>query len=159
MLSAGSPLAERLREPTCLVGVGNPLRRDDGLGPWIIGAVREGLAGSRITVFDAQDVPENFVHAVARVECRNVIFVDAIAAPGLPGTILFGPLAEFPEAESPSTHKLALAFSGRYLQSAGKAVFLLGVVPAELAFGAGLSPKVARSAAAIRDFIRRVAAY
>jgi hydrogenase 3 maturation protease len=157
MLSADSPLAECLRGPACLVGVGNPLRRDDGVGPWIIGAVREGLAGSKVAVFDAQDVPENFVHVVARAECRNVIFVDAIAAPGPPGTIVFGPLAEFPEAESLSTHKLALAFSGRFLQSAGKSVFLLGVVPAELAFGAGLSPQVARSAAAIRDFVRRVA--
>jgi hydrogenase 3 maturation protease len=158
VLAAGSVLAERLREPTCLVGVGNPLRRDDGVGPWVIGAVRGDLAATAISVIDAQDVPENFVHALARAECRNVIFIDAVAAPGPPGSIVFGPLAEFPEAESFSTHKLALSFSGRFLESAGKAVFLLGIVPSDLAFGAGLTPPVARTAEAIRDFLRRTAA-
>jgi hydrogenase 3 maturation protease len=157
ILAAGSVLAERLREPCCLVGVGNPLRRDDGVGPWIIGAVRGDLAGTRISVIDAQDVPENFVHVVARAECRNVIFIDAVAAPGPPGTIVFGPLAEFPEAESLSTHKLALSFSGKFLESAGKTVFLLGIVAADLAFGAGLTPPVARTAEAVRDFLRRAA--
>ncbi len=158
VLGEGSVLAARLREPTCLVGVGNPLRRDDGVGPWIIGAVREGLAGTNVSTVDAQDVPENFVHALARAECRNVIFIDAVAAPGPPGSIVFGPLAEFPEAESFSTHKLALSFSGRFLESAGKTVFLLGIVPSDLAFGAGLTPPVARTAKAIRDFFRRKAA-
>lgn len=152
-----SGLAERLREPACLVGVGNPLRRDDGVGPWIVGAVRGALSGTHVTLFDAQDVPENFVHAIARADCRNVIFIDAVAAPGPPGTIVFGPLAGFPEAEGFSTHRLALSLSGRFLESAGKAVFLLGIVPADLAFGAGLSEPVARAAETVRDLLRRMA--
>lgn len=151
-------LAEVLREPTCLVGVGNPLRRDDGVGPWIVGAVRESVAGTRLSVVDAQSVPENFVHVVARADCRNVVFVDAVAAEGEPGTVFFGPLADFPEAESFSTHKLALAFCGKFLESAGKKVFLLGVVPADLEFGEGMSPEVERAAATLRDLILRAVA-
>jgi hydrogenase maturation protease len=157
-LAPGSALAERLREPTCLAGIGNLLRRDDGVGPWIIGSVREDLAGTPISVLDVQDVPENFVHVLARAACRNVIFIDAVAAPEPPGTVVFGPLADFPEAGSFSTHRMALSFSGRFLEEAGKTVFLLGIVPSELSFGAGLTPPVARTAKAIRDFIRRAAA-
>ena len=156
-LAPGSAFAERLREPTCLVGVGNPLRRDDGVGPWIVGAARGALSGTHVTLFDAQDVPENFVHAIARADCRNVIFIDAVTAPGPPGTIVFGPLAGFPEAESFSTHRLALSMSGRFLESAEKSVYLLGIVPADLAFGAGLSGPVARAAEAVRDLLRRTA--
>lgn len=145
--------AEVLREPTCLVGVGNPLRRDDGAGPWVVGAVRLAVSGTRLSVVDAQSVPENFVHVVARADCRNVVFIDAVAAEGPPGTVVFGPLAEFPEAESFSTHKLALAFCGKFLEAAGKKVFLLGIVPGDLEFGEGMTPEVESAAGAVRDVI------
>ena len=153
----GAALAELLREPTCLVGVGNPLRRDDGVGPWIVGAVRGAISGTSLRVIDAQDVPENFVHVIARDDCRNVVFIDAVTSEGPPGTVVFGPLADFAEAESYSTHKLALSLSGKFLESAGKKVFLLGVVPADLAFGVGLTAGVERTAASLRDIIRRAA--
>jgi hydrogenase maturation protease len=87
-----------------------------------------------------------------------VIFIDAVAAPGPPGTVVFGLLADFPEAGSFSTHRLALSFSGRFLEEAGKTVSLLGIVPSDLSFGEGLTPAVARTAAAIRDLLRRAAA-
>ncbi len=45
----GAGFVSLLREPTCLVGVGHPLRRDDGVGPWVVGAVRAALAGTRDT--------------------------------------------------------------------------------------------------------------
>ena len=156
-IPGGAALAELLREPTCLVGVGNPLRRDDGVGPWIVGAVRGAISGTGLRVIDAQDVPENFVHVIARDDCRNVIFIDAVTSEGPPGTVVFGPLAGFDEAASFSTHKLALSFSGKFLESAGKKVFLLGIVPADLAFGAGLTAEVERAAASLRDLIRRAA--
>lgn len=146
-----SGLAEVLREPTCLVGVGNPLRRDDGVGPWIAAAVRSAATGTSLSVVDAQDVPENFAPVIARSDCRNVVFVDAVAGP--PGTAIFGPLAEFGEVESFSTHKLALSFSGRFLEAAGKKVYLLGIVPADLEFGEGLTAEVERAAASVRDLI------
>jgi hydrogenase 3 maturation protease len=155
--AAPAGFAEILREPTCLVGVGDPLRRDDGVGPWIVGAVREAVAGTRLSVVDAQSVPENFVHVVARADSRNVVFVDAAAVEGEPGTVVFGPLAEFPEAEGFSTHKLALSLSGRFLETAGKKVFLLGIVPGDLEFGEGMTEAVARAAASLRDLILRAA--
>ena len=150
--------ADLLREPTCLVGVGNPMRHDDGVGPWVIGAVQAAACGTNLRLIDAQDVPENFVHVIARADCLNVVFIDAVAAEGTPGTIVFGPLAEFAEAASFSTHKLALSLSGRFLEAAGKKIFLLGVVPADLELGVGLTDEVARAAASLRDLILRTTA-
>jgi hydrogenase 3 maturation protease len=152
-------LSALLREPTCLVGVGNPLRGDDGVGPWIAGAVRAAVSGTNLRVVDAQDVPENFVPGIARGDCRNVVFIDAVAADGPPGTVVFGPLADFPEAESFSTHKLALSLSRKFLEAAGKKVFLLGIVPAALDFGEGLTAEIERTAGALRDAIIRAAAH
>jgi len=155
---AAARLAGILREPTCLVGVGHILRRDDGFGPWIAGAVRPGLSGTTVRVIDAEDVPENFVPVIARADCWNVVFVDAVTAEGPPGSVVFGPLADFGEVESSSTHHLALSLSGKFLEAAGKRVFLLGVVPADLGFGSGLTAAVARTATALRDLILRSAA-
>jgi hydrogenase maturation protease len=155
---AAARLAGVLREPTCLVGVGHILRRDDGFGPWVAGAVRAGLSGTKVRVIDAEDVPENFAPVIARADCRNVVFVDAVTAEGPPGSVVFGPLADFGEVESFSTHRLALSLSGKFLEAAGKRVFLLAVVPADLGFGAGLTAAVERTAAALRDLILRSAA-
>jgi len=151
------PLTAVLREPTCLVGIGHPLRRDDGVGPWIAGAVRDALAGSHLGVVDAQDVPENFVPGIARGGWRNVVFIDAVAIEGEAGTAVFGPLAEFAEAEGFSTHKLALALSRKFLEAAGKTVYLLGIVPADLEFGEGLTAEIERTARRLCDVIVRAA--
>jgi hydrogenase 3 maturation protease len=151
-------LSALLREPTCIVGVGNPLRGDDGVGPWIVAAVRDAVSGTNLRVVDAQDVPENFVPGIARGDCRNVVFIDAVAAEGPPGTVVFGPLADFPESESFTTHKLALSLSRKFLEAAGKKVFLLGIVPAALDFGEGLTAGVERTASSLRELIVRAAA-
>jgi hydrogenase maturation protease len=154
--TAKSPrLGDVLEEPTCLVGVGNILRRDDGVGPWIAGAIRQTIAGTAHRVIDAQDVPENFLAVIAREACRHVVFIDALSAAGPPGTVVFGPLADFAETGSFSTHQLALSLSGRFLEAAGKSVFLLGIVPGDLEFGTGLTAEVERAAISIRDLIRR----
>jgi len=153
MTDAPVRLADLLRGPACLVGVGNPLRRDDGVGPWIVEAVREAAAGTGLALVDAQDVPENFVPAIARGEALNVVFVDAVAADGAPGTVVFSLLADLAETGSCSTHKLALSLSGKFLEAAGKKAYLLGIVPGDIDFGEGFTPEVARAAASVRDAI------
>jgi len=140
-----------LREGACLVGTGNPLRRDDGVGPWIAERVRE----ASVPVIDVEDVPENYVSDIARADGRNVVFMDAVAAELAPGTILFAPLDELGEPAGLTTHKLALSLCGRVLAAAGKRIFLLGIVPGDLEFGPGLTPEVERAASSVRDAILR----
>ena len=151
-------LADVLRERTCLVGLGNPMRKDDGVGPWLAEAVKAAPAGASLQVLNVEDVLENFVFRIAGTDCRNVVIVDAAAGQGEPGSLVFGPLEDFAEAGSVSTHKLALELSGKILGSAGKRVFLLGVVPEDLSFGPGLTPRVRRAAARLKDLVLRTAA-
>ena len=148
-------LADVLREKTCLVGLGNPYRRDDGVGPWLAEAVGPAAGRRGLRVFNVEDVLENFVFQIAATDCPNVVIMDAAAAGGEPGSVVFGPLSEFAEAGSVSTHKLSLELSGKVLESAGKRVFLLGVVPEDLGFGPGLTPKVEETASRLRDLVLR----
>lgn len=137
-----------LAEKTILVGIGNPLRGDDGVGPYIVELVRRHGVSPRLEFLNVEDAPENFVFRIAAGEAANVVFVDAVIAGTAPeGTVLFAPLDEFEEVgETASTHKLALKLSGRVLEEAGKKVYLLGVVPKTTAVGARLTPEVRRTA-------------
>lgn len=146
-------LADVLREKTCLVGLGNSYRRDDGVGPWIAEALMLAADRTLLCVFNVEDVLENFVFRIAGSDCRNVLIVDAAATGGEPGRVVFGPLSEFEDPGSVSTHRLALALSAKILESSGKRVFVLGVVPEDLGFGSGMTPKVREAAARIKDFI------
>jgi hydrogenase 3 maturation protease len=144
-------LEDILREGACLVGTGNPLRRDDGVGVWLA----ERLEGAAAAVFNVEDVPESYVGEIARTGCRNVVIMDAVDAGLEPGTVVFGPLNELGERPGLSTHKLALSLCGRYLEAHGQRTFLLGIVPGDLDFGAGLTPAVERAAGEVRDLILR----
>jgi len=144
-------LEDVLADGACLVGLGNPWRRDDGVGPWLA----ESLAGSGYAVFDAEDVLENHVFDIARTCIRNVIIMDAVAADLEPGSVFFEPLDGLEEPAGVSTHKLALGLCGKILEAHGKRTYLLGIVPADLDFGRGLTPEVAKAASAVRDRILR----
>lgn len=137
-------LLERvLGRKTCLAGIGNPLRADDGVGPYLIGKLKEELAVGQAELIAVEDVPENYAFPIARLNVENVVFVDAVVAQGPPGTVLFGPLEEFEEVGEPaSTHKLALRLTGRVIAESGKKVFLLGIVPASTEFGKGMTPAI-----------------
>lgn len=147
-------LEDVLADGACLVGLGNPWRRDDGVGPWLA----ESLAGSGYLVFNVEDVLENHVFDIAGTGVRNVIIMDAAAADLEPGAVFFEPLDGLEEPVGASTHKLALGLCGRILEAHGKRAFLLGIVPADLDFGRGLTPEVATAASGVRDLILRARA-
>jgi hydrogenase maturation protease len=144
-------LEDVLKDSPCLVGMGNPYRRDDGVGPWIA----ERLKGLGVPVFNAEDVLENYVYDIAGTDCRNVILMDAVAAGMEPGTVVFGSMDGIGEPASVSTHKAALGLCGRILESSGKRVYLLGIVPRDLDYGPGLTEDVRRAADGISDLIVR----
>jgi hydrogenase maturation protease len=108
-----------------------------------------------VHLLDEHFVQLAFVFQIAGTDCRNVVIVDAAALDREPGSVVFGPLSEFAEAGSVSTHRLALELSGKVLESAGKRIFLLGVVPEDLGLGHGLTPKVRESAARLGDLVLR----
>ncbi len=147
-------LEDVLADGACLVGMGNPWRRDDGVGPWLA----ESLAGSRFEVRNVEDILESYVYDIARTDCRNVVIMDAVAADLEPGAVVFEPLDGLGEPAGPSTHKLALGLCRKIFEAHGKRTYLLGIVPRDLDFGRGLTPDVAKAASGVLDLILRARA-
>jgi len=147
-------LSEVLREPTCLVGVGNPLRGDDGVGVHLARRLSEELSGGHLRVVAAEDIPESYVFQIAASDCRNVVFVDGVATDAEPGTVFFGRFAEIRELSADySTHKLSLSLCVRILETENKPTYLLGIVVGDLDFGDSLTESVRIAADRLADSI------
>ncbi len=127
--------------PPAVLGVGNPLRRDDGVGTWV--ARRLAAIGWR--VYLAGPTPENIMGKIQLDAPDTLIVVDA-AELGLPP----GSFRRLPHSAAPamlaSTHGLPLTFLLSLLQTAVETTILIGVQPALIATGEGLSPQVRASA-------------
>jgi hydrogenase maturation protease len=152
---AGAILAV-LAQPTCLVGMGNPWRNDDGVGAH----VAERLSGhpdlpSQIEVINVEDVIESYAFDIANRTARNIVLVDAAMSPGAPvGSVMFGKVDELEAAVCDvSTHKLALRTVERVFRQAGKDTYLLGIVSADVDFGHAISAPVQAAADHLVDLI------
>ncbi|MCU0291494.1 MAG: hydrogenase maturation protease [Thermoanaerobaculaceae bacterium] len=131
-----------------VVGVGNPLAGDDGVGVRVVERLR-ALAPPGPDVF--WGTLEGDLLAVADwLPCAShFIFVDAVAG-GVPGTIVVGPSEG--RAWAPSFHQTDLASTLRVLEAMGAAspfptweIWGITITPPE-ELGEGLSPAVAAAA-------------
>ena len=140
----------------CLVGVGNVDLGDDGFGVRLGERVEEGLGRreprgcrreARTTspdVLVAGVTPEAHLTALSDGRYDTVIFLDAVEFGGDPGAAVWLE-AEQMAVRCPqiSTHKLSLGLLARLIEDGGRTrVRLLGVQPASLRAGAGLSAAV-----------------
>jgi hydrogenase maturation protease len=131
-----------------VVGVGNPLARDEGLGLRAIELLQaRGLpAGAR-----AIDAGTDLLALLPDLaDAARLILIDAMQAGGPPGTVYRMTLDELldraaGEADWASAHDLTLVGSIRLARGAGMRLppaVIFGVEPAEVALGEGLSPAV-----------------
>jgi len=84
-----------------IIGYGNPLRGDDGVGWRVAEAAAELLPDPPVTVLTVQLLTPELADPISRAE--QVIFIDA-AAKGEPGEVRSFPIA----ADSATTAKLAI---------------------------------------------------
>ncbi len=149
-------LREELRRglggKVCFVGVGNEDLSDDGFGPRLAGAL-SGTVGADVVL--AGTTPERWVARLAGAGFDNVVFLDAVDVAGPPGAAVFMDADEiegaFPQI---STHRFSLGTLARLIRMTSPArVWLLGVQPASLERGAGLTSTMSASLEALRDLI------
>ena len=146
-----------------VLGLGNVLMGDDALGPWVI---EELLANWRfpagVTVLDVGTPGLDLTPYLAHAD--TVILVDTVKSDGPAGTIKVyakDQLLTRPLKARVSPHDPGLAEALWTLQFEGSApreVTLVGVVPAEVTKGIGLSPGVQEAVRrAAREVIDRLA--
>jgi hydrogenase 3 maturation protease len=134
-----------------VVGVGNSLRGDDGVGVHVTQLLRRGpKLPPRWSVIDGGSSPEACTAVLRRFAPHLVILADAVDLQALPGTIAW--LETWTSDGLSSTHGLPLDVLASFLrQELGCDVGLLAIQPASVCMGEGLSRwgrRAARAAAA-----------
>lgn len=124
---------------TCIVGIGNRFRGDDGAGPCLIDA---GCPASHGRWIDAGTTPENVLEQVVQEQPEHVLLVDSVDFGGPPGASRMLLPADL-SAMSTSTHTISLQVVSSYLAARTRAeIRVLAIQPKSLAHRAGLSPEV-----------------
>jgi hydrogenase 3 maturation protease len=133
------------------VGVGNRSRGDDAIGPLVI----DRLAGHVPHVIDAGPSPENVTGAIKKLKPAVIVLIDALIfkdlPPGAPQIVEIDDIRHRGE----TTHTLSLDVVMEYLKiETGADVFMIGIQPARIVDGEGLSPGIDKSIEKIIAAIR-----
>ena len=121
-----------------LLGIGNPLSGDDGIGPHTAKRLQE--VGGWIAI-DCGNAPENMTGLVVREDPDLVVIVDAARMGLPPGSIRRLPLGET-KRMLVSTHGLPLSFIFERLQKLTKRVVFIGIEPKDLSLNERLTSPV-----------------
>ncbi len=132
-----------------LLGIGNRLLGDDGVGNYIASRFRQ----PGWTVYDCGTVPENFTSPVRKAHPDLLLLVDA-AEMGLPaGEFRVVPPDRIADV-SIGTHSLPLTHLIDYLSPDAGQIIFVGIQPASMEMGRDLSPVVRNGAERFMDLVR-----
>ena len=133
-------LRAALQGRVVVLGIGNPMRGDDGIGCRIAQdlMVADGLRGD-VTIIDAEEIPESYVGPVVAARPDVVLLVDAADLGAEPGAAALMDATALDDRTF-ATHRTPLEPVATYLRSAtGARLLLLGVQPGPRTWGAALS--------------------
>jgi hydrogenase 3 maturation protease len=136
-------LKSHLKGKVLILGIGNTLRSDDGLG---------ALLAARITgkvpflVWDVGVGPENYLGKLIKEKPDTVVMVDAVDFGGQPGECRLLETGDIQTTNFFATHNSSISLTINYLQSNLKVdIIILIVQPKSIAFGEELSPEIAQT--------------
>lgn len=125
---------------TLIITVGNSLRSDDGVGPYIASKIKQLKNG--LTLLDAGDKPENIVGAAVKLSPKKAVIIDAAVFGGQVGEARLIDKERIPQTTL-STHTFPLPVIARMVEEdSGAQVLFLGIQPAKVELGEELHEKV-----------------
>lgn len=129
-----------------LIGLGHPMRRDDGVGLWVAHRIQaRNYPGLMVLPIG---IPDPVVLARAWEGARIVWIVDAVMAARPPGTILrlrWERLSMDPRGQWFSTHGISLGEAiaiARVIHEPPAQMIVYGIVGQDFSYGDSLSPEV-----------------
>ncbi len=132
-----------------IIGMGNILLTDDGVGVHAVRKLREDapegiiLAEVGAAVLDALDIFESV---------ELVVAIDAVLGGGAPGSIYSFDVSEVDAGRNVSVHELGIAAALRYLPAGSRPrITIVGVEPDVIDYGMELTPVVG---AALDEVVR-----
>jgi hydrogenase 3 maturation protease len=136
---------------TVIVGIGNTLKGDDGAGPQVCSILKGKISAE---VIDAGTTPENYIAKIVKISPKKLLIIDAVDFGATPGTVKIFSMDDLRQLTL-STHCLSPHLSIEAIKSEINVdVIFIGIQPAHLQFGHGLSKQVAGAITALADEIK-----
>lgn len=153
----GVPMTMR---PTLILGIGNILLRDEGIGVRVIEAMRDLTLPEGVEILDGGTSGADLIDEVA--DRPRLIVVDAIKAAVEPAAILrFSDKDLLERAEGPiSLHEFGLVetlLAAKHLGCAPREVIIFGIQPNDISSGLELSSEVAAIVPKIAELVLKEA--
>lgn len=139
-----SIIKSKMKGRVAIVGIGNILRGDDGLGPKFIEILKTKPAMSA-GLFDCGTAPENYIFPILATSCDTVVLIDAADLGMRPGDSKVFDLDQI-SSVSFSTHNPSPRLFTDLLKT-GKDnlnIFIVSVQPKTTALGESISKEVLR---------------
>lgn len=134
-------------EKLIILGVGNELKSDDGVGPFIIKRSTDEVVQNEALIFiDAQTVPENFTGKIRKEKPTHVIIVDACLMDKKPGEMQIVDKYNFANIGI-STHSMSLSYFVKYLEKdTDFKIIFVGIEPETMDWGDEPTSEVKKAA-------------
>jgi hydrogenase 3 maturation protease len=127
------------RKRLAIVGVGNPLRGDDAIGPVLVDRLQHKI---KATLVNAGDVPENYLGVLEATRPEVVLIVDAVDLGAKPGDTAIIEIEQLAGAKL-TTHNASLALFAQAVKTeSGADVFALAIQPSVTSLAAPMSTQV-----------------
>jgi hydrogenase 3 maturation protease len=140
-----------LNGKTVIVGIGNPLRGDDGFGPALIGRIQGKVD---MICLDAGTAPENYVGRMVKEEPDTILFADVAHLDLNPGQYRILQPADILKCGL-TTHDMSARMLIEFLQNQTRAkIVMLGVQPQHVTLGEPMSEWVTQTLAEVERLIQ-----
>jgi hydrogenase 3 maturation protease len=121
------------------VGIGNLLKKDDGVGVYISERIRET---KNINILTVEVSIENYIGKINRIHPDVLILIDCMNLNQQPGFFKLLPVEQV-QTHSVSTHHISLKQVSELFRMP---VWVLGIQPRDTTSGENMSPEVKRTA-------------
>lgn len=147
----GNTFHRLMRGNTIIVGIGNPLRGDDGFGPALI----QRLQGKvRSTCIDAGSAPENYAGRIVKGNPDTILLVDVTYLGLEPGQYRILETADIAKCGL-TTHDMSSRMLIEFLEDQTHAdIFMLGVQPQNVSLGAAMSERLVETLDEIETLVQ-----
>ncbi len=138
-----------------ILGIGNNLKSDDGVGPYIIDHLKD-ISSDKIILIDAQTVPENFTGKIRKEDPSHILIIDACLMGESPGYVKIVDRDDFTNIGI-STHSMSLSYFVKYLETENDfKITFIGVEPKTMDFANALTTDVKKASDELIEIIREI---
>ena len=124
-----------------IVGVGNPIRKDDNVGIEIVRGL-EGKVSDSVLLIKSETVPESFIEPIIEFKPTHILIIDAGLLNLSPGSVKLVQSMKI-KSVAVSTHTLPIQIFCEYLRKMTEAkIAMLLIQPENTNFGEGLTDEL-----------------